>query len=108
MADTVIAARLSTTITCTLPTITWIPVGLLSTGHPTVDIRVQDTRNDPSPIRPPDQPKMVASRTIVLAPRQFLRRGLTTKRRRGRPIRILPNLISPRRARFLTTPTVPI
>src|ERR1700676_1361463 len=108
MAEAATAARLSTIITFTLRTTTCIRVGLPPTGHPmvdirpTVDIHVQDISRDRCLIRPPGQPTMVASLTIVLTIRQFQRRGLTTKRPPGRPIRKWPNLIFPRRARFLT------
>ena len=62
--------------------------------------RAQDTRHDRCLIRPPGPPIMVVAESIILTTREFPRRGHTTRRRLGRPTRISPNLIFPKRARF--------
>ena len=57
-------------------------------AHPTETIRALDTRHDRCLIRPPGLPTVVEAESIVLATREFPRRGRTTRRRRGRPTRI--------------------
>src|SRR5260370_4042254 len=108
MGAAAIAARSNTTTKFTLLTTMYIRDDLPPTGHPmlairpTVDIRVQGTRHDRCLIRLPGLPTTALAESIILTTREFLRRGHTTRRRRGRPTRISPSLTFQKRLRFLT------
>src|SRR5580704_7288649 len=110
-------ARSSTIIRSMSLTTTYTPGDILVeaevTGrrriaHPMETTRAPDTRHDRCLIRPPGLLTVVEAESIILASLEFPRRGRTTRRRRGRPTRILPDLIFPKPARCLTIQAVRI